>query len=263
MTGMDLAVEAVAGRKITARRDGKATEITMMQGVLETLGQMAMKGGAHATRQFLELVNKSEEKRRAVVEENIRVWTIYKRTETSRIAAAHAKGEAEPEVLPHPDDVILDGATGVRFDGPLLPEGLKLAHQMQHLIEAVLLQEALNLRRAKVKKHPAVVPGCSLKFAIWCNRTMLGQRMRFTDEKLIDMRMRFRGLSIRTLERLSYQAWQVAGIPTRRSARGLSNKVALQIMQFTTQATAILENKDLNTAETKEETDRLIQRVFG
>lgn len=263
MTEMDLAVEQVAGRKITARKDGKTTDMTMKQAILETLGQSALKGGAHAARQFLEQVARADEKRRAVIDDDNETWALYKRRTSAEIAAAVENGEPEPEILPHPEDVIIDPIKGVSFDGPFLEEDLWRARETQHLIKAILLQEALDLRRDRLKKAPRPVPGCPLVFALWFNRTFLGKRMRFTNEEMIDMRMRFRGLSIRTLEGRTYQAWKAAKIPTPRGSRGWSNREMLQIMQFGSKGAAILCDETLSRAARNEQSERLIDQLFG
>lgn len=240
-----------------------AFEISMLEAIVERLGQQALKGGSHVTRQIVALMSASEEKRRAIIDDDIRVWWRYKKQATAQLDAARAKDEPEPESLPHPDDVIISQVTGVTFDGPVLPEDVQRAHEAQHLIKAVLLQEALDLRRDKMKGEPVPTPGCPLMFAIWFNKVALGKRMRFTESDLIDMRMRFRGRSIRTLERLAYQTWKAAKLPVRRGSKDLSNEARLLIMQLTAQGAAILTDKTFSPADQRAEIDRLVQRLFG
>lgn len=263
MTPTELAVEAVAARAVTVRKDGRTLEISIQDAVMERLAQEALKGGAHAMRQFIALNAEAEEKRRAIVTEDIWAWTLYKKQQSALIKAALDKGDPEPEMLPHPEDVIIDPIKGVSFDGPFLEEELWRARETQHLIKAILLQEALDLRRDRVKKAPRPVPGCPLVFALWFNRTFLGKRMRFTNEEMIDMRMRFRGLSIRTLEGRTYQAWKAAKIPTPRGSRGWSNREMLQIMQFGCKGAAILCDETLSRAARNEQNERLIDQLFG
>lgn len=78
MSPMELAVETVAARAITVRKDGRALEISMLEAIVATLGQKAPKRGPHPTRQFIALNAEVEEKRRAIISEDIRIWTFYK-----------------------------------------------------------------------------------------------------------------------------------------------------------------------------------------
>ncbi|WP_298922617.1 DUF5681 domain-containing protein [uncultured Roseobacter sp.] len=78
-TELDAAIDSVSGRKVTVRRDRATKEITVLEAVLENLAQLALKGGSHATKQMIDLFMQVEEKKYSLREEEIRVWTSYKK----------------------------------------------------------------------------------------------------------------------------------------------------------------------------------------
>lgn len=80
---------------------------------------------------------------------------------------------------------------------------------------------------------------------------------------MVDLRMRFRGLSIRTLEGRTYQAWKAAKITRPRGSRSWSNRKMLQIMQLSSKCAVIACDKTLSRAEQNEQSERLIHEVFG
>ncbi len=188
---------------------------------------------------------------------------VTKNTRSAEVLAAREKGLPEPDILPHPDDVIIDRSSGVTIDGPMIREDIGTVQKAKQLITAVLLQEALEMRRNRVKGEPEQVPGTPLMFAIWLNRSALNKRMRFTDDEMIDMRMRFRGLSIRELEKLAFRMWKASGVSVKRGAFIWSNNVAASIMQFSANATVIIASKDQTDGQKNEALSLLIRRMFG
>lgn len=95
---------------------------------------------------MLDLIRTAEQAHAREVRERNEYWSAYQAAARAVIAERTAKGEAEPEVLPHPDDIAIDWETGPRFIGPLDEDELKKFQETQRLRDALLMQDVLDRR---------------------------------------------------------------------------------------------------------------------
>ena len=158
-----------AGRPVTVREGDKVSEIPAMQALLRTMFRAAAQGDAKAGRQLLEVIARAEsartEKALGVLQSAAQHIEKY-----APIFENHEReGLDPPDIYPHPDDFIINGATGeVTIDGPTTKEdaGARKVFR-QHAIEsmrryfeveAALAKEPTNraLRREfkELKKYP-------------------------------------------------------------------------------------------------------------
>lgn len=71
----------------------------------------------------MQMVNEVEEESRKADQEMFETAVLYKEGAEQEIARCRALGIEPPEMIPHPDDILVDPRTGeVRFIGPFLPE---------------------------------------------------------------------------------------------------------------------------------------------
>jgi len=158
-----------AGRPVTVREGDKVSEIPAMQALLRTMFRAAAQGDAKAGRQLLEVIARAESAR---TEKALGVLQSAAQ-HIEKYAPIFEKHEREgldpPDIYPHPDDFIINGATGeVTIDGPTTKEdaGARKVFR-QHAIEsmrryfeveAALAKEPTNraLRREfkELKKYP-------------------------------------------------------------------------------------------------------------
>ncbi|MGC1504076.1 MAG: hypothetical protein WA782_08020 [Sulfitobacter sp.] len=262
MSTFDQIVEKTASSVKTVRKDGEPKEMTMEEIIFEKLTQTALSGSPHALRQWIEHNQVADEKRAAKIAEDVKIWSAYKRTKYAELEA-HRKAELpEPIIIPHPDDVTIDDETGVTFDGPLIRADYDLAIQTRCVIDATLLQEALDRRKAKKKSWPAPVAGDPMTTVLIFNK-MLGKRMSYSQNQLIDRRMGLASLSIRDLEKMTFQAWKKAGLPRPRGSAGFAPRLMSGILQMSVEAAKIACNEDLSKDEKDAEIDQLVHRIFG
>jgi hypothetical protein len=108
-----------AMRPITVREGGKVSEIPAVQALFRTMFRAAAEGDARAGRQVLELIARAERERVTAATERRELWLDYKNV-LSPVFEEWERQSVEPlHIYPHPDDVIIDEATGeVTFDGP-------------------------------------------------------------------------------------------------------------------------------------------------
>jgi Family of unknown function (DUF5681) len=113
-----------AGRPVTVREGDKVSEVPAMQALLRTMFRAAAQGDTKAGRQLLEVIARAESAR----SENAVGLLQYSAQYIEKYAPIFDKHEREglapPDIYPHPDDVIINGATGeVTLDGPTDKEG--------------------------------------------------------------------------------------------------------------------------------------------
>lgn len=106
--------------RLIAVRDGNGThKIPTTEAVLRSLAQKAMQGGILAQRTYLALQQAEDARLAAEQEEVFSSFEGYVSQARKAIELAEANGESEPDLIPHPSDVILDyDNREVRIIGP-------------------------------------------------------------------------------------------------------------------------------------------------
>ena len=113
-----------AGRPVTVREGDKVSEIPAMQALLRTMFRAAAQGDTKAGRQLLEVIARAESAR---TEKAVGLLQ-FSHQHIEKYAPIFEKHEREgldpPDIYPHPDDLIINEATGeVTLDGPTTKEG--------------------------------------------------------------------------------------------------------------------------------------------
>ena len=109
-----------ANRTITVREGDKVAEIPAMRALLRTMFRAAAQGDTKAARQLLELVARVESARTGTLLEHLAHAVQYKEKYAPIFEEHEREGLDPPDIYPHPDDVIINEATGeVTFDGPM------------------------------------------------------------------------------------------------------------------------------------------------
>ena len=112
-----------ATRPVTVREGDKTTEMPAMQALLRTMFRASAQGDTKAGRQLLELISRTESARTGTAVEILQFAAQYKE-KYDPIFEKHARdGLDPPDIFPHPDDIIINEATGeVTIDGPTSKE---------------------------------------------------------------------------------------------------------------------------------------------
>jgi hypothetical protein len=112
-----------ATRLVTVREGDKTFEMPALQAVFRTMFRAAAQGDTKAGRQLLDLIGRAESGRVATATEILEFAADYKKTLHPVFEEHEQKGLEPPEIFPHPDDVLIDEATGkVTIDGPVTKE---------------------------------------------------------------------------------------------------------------------------------------------
>jgi hypothetical protein len=118
----DMALEE-ATRPVTVREGDKVSEMPAMQAVLRTMYRAAAQGDTKAARQLIDLISRAESGRTSTASETFDRFVEYKRTHGPIFEKREREGLPPPDVFPHPDDVIINFATGeVSIEGPTTKE---------------------------------------------------------------------------------------------------------------------------------------------
>jgi hypothetical protein len=109
-----------AYRPVTVREGDTTIEMPAIQAAMRALGISAMKGSRLAQRALAELVRDAEAKHHAETEAAMEAMITFKQKWTEEIERCRRSGLPEPDIIPHPDDVMIDFRNGgVKVRGPL------------------------------------------------------------------------------------------------------------------------------------------------
>src|SRR6516164_2466374 len=158
-----------AGRPVTVREGDQVSEIPAMQALLRTMFRAAAQGDTKAGRQLLEVIARAESARTEKAVGLLQYSAQYIEKYAPIFDKHEREGLDPPDIYPHPDDVIINEATGeVTLDGPTTKEeaGARKAVRQQAIesmrryfeVKAALAKEPTNraLRREfkELKKYP-------------------------------------------------------------------------------------------------------------
>ncbi len=108
-----------AMRPVTVREGEKTSEMSAMQALLRVMFRAGAQGDIKAARQLLDLITRAESQRTAVALELLQAATRYKERNGPIFEEHERQGLDPPDIYPHPDDVVINEATGeVKIDGP-------------------------------------------------------------------------------------------------------------------------------------------------
>jgi hypothetical protein len=238
-----LAAGKVLYEEVTVTQNGKSRKMPMIEAVHRRRAADALKGGNRLLQR--EVIAEANAHERRVLELEVQYYCEMrdKKAEGEQlIAKARARGLPEPELLPHPDDIILDHEEKTAWvDGPATQDALILQKFVRDLRDHVVL------RAAYVERFPSYLypadPGASASFKAFATALdqQLCARMQwhqsgFWNAKQSLMRYGFRFMEAfmtDSLEKLQ-AAWQSepALAPLRRDKRLL--KTLSEFLAFKT-----------------------------
>jgi hypothetical protein len=143
-----------ATRLITVREGDKVSEIPALQALFRTMFRAAAQGDTKAARQLLEVIARAESGRVAVAVGVLERAFEYKERHLPLFEKNEREGLEPPDIHPHPDDVIIDEATGeVRIDGPKTREEAGKHKEMREM--ALEFMPRFLEVEAALKKDPS------------------------------------------------------------------------------------------------------------
>lgn len=115
---VDLVLLGEAYRPVSLREGDQPVTMPMVSAVYRALAHAGLKGNRLAGKTFVGQVEKAESRRRAQAIEVIDIASKYKNDWSQAIDRARTLGIPEPEVYPHPDDIMIGPDGAPLFVGP-------------------------------------------------------------------------------------------------------------------------------------------------
>jgi hypothetical protein len=195
-------VEAEAYRLIELLENGEKIELPTLRAIVRAMAVSALKGNRLSQKYFLEYVERQEERHLQYKVQNYVRLEALKRDGERSIADAERRGLPPPELLPHPDDIRLNPATGeARITGPETVEDLRFYEHMAQERDYLLLCSAhYNPPGGKGAANPPDTYCSYLVFAQMLD-LLLPRRMRWQDNHQLKLMMEYLHLPKRERER--------------------------------------------------------------
>jgi hypothetical protein len=229
------AARIAATKKIKVREGEKVKEVSAYEALIDAIFTHGVKGNARYGGMALDIFRTAEQAHAREVRENNERWITYQVAARSAIAECKAKGEGEPEVLPHPDDIIIDWENGPRFIGPIDRDELTRFEETQHLRDMLVIQDVLDQRSTKRLDGKVLKePGGALLFAMVLDKG-LPPRLRMSNSDIMTTQWPFERLTKRELLKTLHREWRKLGRSIPRGFVFPDRNVAVKHMEFLAQ----------------------------
>ena len=242
---------------ITVTQNGAPTELTMMQAVMQTLIKSALKGSPQSLRQVTELSRLTAEARKREILEEISQWEAIQSGQYQKYKAHRAKHGCDPMDFPHPSDIVFDRMSGVRVVGPINLEEYEAVQNSLRIVDAFLWQDAID-QKHQTRDGPS---GAHL-IATVLNKT-IPQRLRLTDDIIIDRLMQRAKVSLRELKKETRAAWARAGHTVARGQAMPDLEKSKALIEFATASLNLVMKDGLHGEELNQRIEQIVFERFG
>ena len=215
MTELDRAVLEATSKPINIRTPEGSRTVTVLEAVVATIAKTALGGSTHAQRHLLERIEEADSSKQHEIERDVEIGHKLRNMMQAKRLACFKKGKDPEAVLPHPDDIIIDKATGYSIVGPIDEVELRECKRICNLRDALLLQDALEIRLMPAEQEsysPVTTPAV---LAMILNHNV-PERFRYSEIELIMKVENNSNRSKRELLRDCYQAWKRMNYSVRR-----------------------------------------------
>lgn len=206
-----------ADKKVTMREGGKVTQVPARAAFVHSVYANALNGNARSQGLLGDWLRTADEVKAREIRESRDYWRTYQRVARELIAEARAKGESEPIIVPHPDDIIFDDESGALIIGPFDEESAKQTQDTIDHRHAFILQAALDERfmPPSTDDDQRSGPGAAIEFAKLMNRA-LPPRLRFAEWSIFDRVDFYSRHPKRWLLKEVYSTWRKLGKKFKR-----------------------------------------------
>ena len=220
-------LEEEAYRTVTLRENGQPIELPVVQAVMRSLVTEAIKGKRLHQKYALEMIMEIEELNyHAKLDRYIRLQEL-KRDGEELIERHRRKNLPPPELLPHPDDIVLNPVAGDAYvSGPETKEDLKFYEQSVQMRNyfALCSVHAKSCGKTQFFSHEGKSECTYLVLAQFLDR-LLPARFRWMELEFINLMMEYRSMMKRARVRLlasEFARLQADRVPPR----GITPEVA-------------------------------------
>lgn len=144
-------IEEEAYREVPLREGEREVRVPMVKAVVRALLVKGARGTARSAQVALELLRQIEDRKRKEHEEFVETVIAYKTEWDAEIAARKRRGEPEPDLDIHPDQIDLNVATGeVTISGPLTQKDREIRDEL--IKERVAIKAEVEGLRRRLKR---------------------------------------------------------------------------------------------------------------
>ncbi|HEY4135521.1 MAG TPA: DUF5681 domain-containing protein [Alphaproteobacteria bacterium] len=119
----DMFLQTEIYRPVTVRENGKTFQLPLMQALLRGMSMAGLKGSRLSQQYLLELAAAAEERHFQSKVERYKRLAAIKHQGEKQMAEHKRRGLPPPQLLPHPDDIVLKPEAGEAYvNGPETPE---------------------------------------------------------------------------------------------------------------------------------------------
>lgn len=194
---------AEAYRSIALRENGQGIELPAIQAVLRAAVANAIKGNRLSQKYVLEYVARMEEHHFQIKMDHYRRLRDLKLDGERALAECEEQGLPPPDLLPHPEDIVLNPSTGEAFiNGPETPEDVQVyEHNVQLRDHALLRSAHFSERRRKTSAKSEDDRICAYMLLAQLLDQSLPRRYRWQEHDAVWLMMEYKGMTRRERER--------------------------------------------------------------
>lgn len=113
----------IAYKEISLKENGQRVTMPTVQAILLAINSNALKGKTASQKLIMDLIQSAEFVTNKDKQAYLETMISYKMDWEKKFRRCDKEGQPRPDIIPHPDDVILDFVNGgARIDGPLTRE---------------------------------------------------------------------------------------------------------------------------------------------
>lgn len=204
-------------RVITVTENGRPITMTLHEATLRAEQAAALKGSPMAQRHLIDTYLIADTERRRRIAEECEQWEELRNGLIRIREEADRAGRPQPMPVPHPDDIIIDVDTGVRFVGPINKEEQSRLEDTIRIRDLLLVQDHYDHRECSPGElsGPDRGAGGAILFAHAINN-LLPERYRLSVLDMVLQTMPLTRLTKRELRKLLFQRWKAQGHSVRR-----------------------------------------------
>lgn len=186
-------------------KDGRTTEMPAHKVMRRSQFKSGAKGNAHAQENYLKRYERAEIEEREYIECINTLAELQQAKGRLEIEEARKAGRPEPELTPHPDDMIIEPGKPFEIRGPATPEALQYCKRYFANREVLLMMHILEQRDGNA------TTALSLLRFIRRVDASLPERMRLSENEITFSR--YRRMTRRALDALIRKTCKELGSP--------------------------------------------------
>lgn len=249
---------------IMTRQNGKTKSVPIRDALLAKQAELAFKGSPYAMRHILALDQRATERQAMERQTKREALARVKHLQERRVASALASGKDIDQILPHPDDILID-TDDPRIIGPCDIAELAACRKVAKLRDLLYLQQGLEDRlrnTANGKPQDVAMPTSPLFLACFANQS-LPKRFQLSPADEVEALLRASTMfTKRQLLLLCHRGWAELGIPLQRGAQLPCFGMCLSYFDITLATLARIRSAEGSRPEIEDALEEGRQRIF-